>query len=428
MYKSNFGTLLDSFIKKDPSLAIQKDDEVKLTPAQGAMKGLTDGLNEGVNDKYVVPAEEPTSGAMGSGRTEPDSLAHSAEEEGYDTPITQDISLGDATPTPRTGATIGQMSIDPMSQPITPRPTLDESLSQAQQDRIDAENAPIKKQKWWKDAIAYAIQGANAAFNPSPDNKIEGFGKIKHDQEIRKVQGKLAPLMQQKEFNTKIENVETDNKLQRDALIQKANEATEKRKTLALGKLAGMQTFSNKNPAHAALAKESGRSDEEIAKMGTWDFRNPVKSTINGQQYDYDRTTGAWQPSGLPASEKDKLMDFEVSVPGEKNNDGTQRVRKFRIPQEKAAAFSKDLQAAGMQIEAAANRQEDAQKHDLEKQQIASELSKAIADHNAMLDEIKAEKDQTRKLELQTKEAASRENIVRLQKSLSGSSAPNFNP
>lgn len=79
---------------------------------------------------------------------------------------------------------------------------LDESTADAQQAYIDALNAPIQKQAWWKDLGAKLLTGvADAGMGQRGDFKnimpIEGYGKLKHNDAIRTAAERLNPLLQQ---------------------------------------------------------------------------------------------------------------------------------------------------------------------------------------------------------------------------------------
>ena len=72
--------------------------------------------------------------------------------------------------------------------------TLDEKIAYQQQKVLDARDAKVEKQSFWKDFGAKLIQGADAFFNGNRA-PIEGWGTIKHDQAVRREENALNPLL-----------------------------------------------------------------------------------------------------------------------------------------------------------------------------------------------------------------------------------------
>lgn len=195
-----------------------------------------------------------------------------------------------------------------------------------------------------------------------------GTGAIDRSQNERRAAAFKIPIIrdqiqnrQQREYqDARVRNIDADNEL---AKLRIENENLYKQGTLGLRKeaeqnksvaaIAKSPWFSKQNPAQMAQAKAAGLDPESMAD---WDFRDPVKATVNGDTYHFNRMNGAWEPSGLPASEKDKIVPLSVSVPGEK------APRIFNVPQGQAATVAASLQAAGMQIQAATMAREDQQK------------------------------------------------------------------
>ncbi len=200
----------------------------------------------------------------------------------------------------------------------------------------------------WKESLLLGGAGAGAGALNRTWNERRELDKLIPDLEKNVGQETQNALR-----NEQRQNYDTDNQFQRDRLIQQGQLAGDKAANSALTKLYSGKIFDPKNPAHIAMAK-AARLDP--TQMKAWDFSNPAQAKVNGQPFDYNRVTGEWDPSGLPESEKDKIVPVEFAVPGETNVDGTQKIRKFNVPQDRAASFVKDLQVAGVQADLARQR------------------------------------------------------------------------
>jgi hypothetical protein len=89
---------------------------------------------------------------------------------------------------------------------VSDKSPLDQKIAERQAKLLEAQDAPIKPQSFWKDFGAKLIQGADAFFNGNRA-PIVGWGKLKHDQAVQTAEGKLNPLLamkkQQQEFESK---------------------------------------------------------------------------------------------------------------------------------------------------------------------------------------------------------------------------------
>ncbi len=286
MYKSSFPNLLKSFLNQDPSLAIEKDDEQKLTPAQGAIAGLHEALQGAdINAGSGYNRGQATMG---------DSLTHSPEQEGYDQPITgqvQDISIGTENLTPRTGMTLDRVPRNfGTENPVTATTgssmgtgnSVDDALVQKQQALIDAQNQPIQKQSKWKDVGAYLIQGLNAGLNPNPNNKIVGYGRIKHDNAVRDAEMDLQPIQRQKDWQTQnaFKQAQVGTELEQGAnyrnqsvnrntqTLLDIDEATRKQlndeQSNILKVWADLDTYDETRPEYKALAERAKRAGVQL--------------------------------------------------------------------------------------------------------------------------------------------------------------------
>lgn len=254
----------------------------------------------------------------------------------------------------------------PRQSSTNTQPTsLDDRVMGLERQYSDALQAPPEKSKWWKNVGIIAAQVASNIANPNHQVKIQNWGAQKKQNRVQQILSQLGPLEQLQQSNqdrsqkyeewrnkqalikAQTENYGADNAFNADRLRQQQDEGIAKRQSTARSELFKGKIYDPGNMAHRGRAQDAGYDPD---KMGAWDFSNPAKATINGETFVYDRVDGSWQPSGLPASEKDKLTEFSVTVPGEKNP------RVFKVPQDKAASLSASLAAAGMQIEAANTR------------------------------------------------------------------------
>jgi hypothetical protein len=320
----------------------------------------------------------------------------------------------------------------PYPQPTSMYEQTQNALAQGQ---FDAQN-PRNRDKGFKGALKEALQ--NFAFGLSHAQPGMGFwesmalggtglgmGIADRSANERRDAMRKLPMLQQ---NAKIASDEMDavaTRKLRDAQVKNYERddayRVEKAEQDAIDKAASeifkSKVFSKTNPAHRARAQRAGLDPDAI---GDFDFSNPVKTTVNGTVFNYNRATGEWDVSNLPSSEKDKIVSIDISVPGETNADGSQKIRKFNVPQSQAATMSASLQAAGMQIQAASDRQTQGFAHDEKMTRLRADIAKSAAEFKAKLDESSAEKDQTRKLALQQEAERLRQITVNLRKELDG--------
>jgi hypothetical protein len=121
--------------------------------------------------------------------------------------------------------------------------------------------------------------------------------------------------------------------------------------TQAAAKLASLKTFDPKNPAHIALAKRAGKTDDEIAAMKGWDYTNPVEHKIDGEVYKLNRITGEYEPSNLPVNEREKLVSFDAV-----DADG-KVIGSYKVLPEKAASLAQSLRLKNLELKARADLQ-----------------------------------------------------------------------
>lgn len=166
--------------------------------------------------------------------------------------------------------------------------------------------------------------------------------------------------------------------------------------------------YNKSNPSNRKAAELAGLDPDSIPE---YDLSNPVSKKINGLDYQWDRQKGEWNPSGLPPAEKDKIIPLEITVPG-----GKPQI--FNVPQSQAASVAASLQAAGMQIDAATDRQNANFGHAEKMVKIRAEYEDKGKMLAAKLAEAKAEKDQTRRIALEQEAARLRQEGIRLRSQL----------
>lgn len=140
--------------------------------------------------------------------------------------------------------------------------------------------------------------------------------------------------------DAQIENIFADNQYNLERLRVQNDAKISDRQLRALSKLTGLRHFDPTNPQHISLAKAAG---QDVENLKGWDDRNPVLKQVAGVSYQYNRQTGKFDPTNLPADESKAITDYTVEMPtGEK--------RTFRVPNDKAAAFATQIQALGAKL------------------------------------------------------------------------------
>ncbi len=261
-----------------------------LTPSQSAVKGLLDPPTD--PNQYSLPenAQPITPQFPGSGRAllpEPNSTSDTGQEMGY--PEVYQPTTSPVQPTEDARALS-----DTLSGTVR-QGTPQEYLDMGRQRVSDAANAPIEKQKKWKDFLAYGIQGAQNFFNPGQTTPIVGYGRIKHDAALRNAQKDLLPLEEQENNRLGLEqkgaNVERARADALDTYTKPAREAAEQQTRIRLQQMkdnaAGQkwkQVLRNGryfkqygDGREEPLKNAKGEQEVEASKL-------PIKTTVNGQE------------------------------------------------------------------------------------------------------------------------------------------------
>lgn len=188
-----------------------------------------------------------------------------------------------------------------------------------------------------------------------------GWGAVKRQNENNALKRQLAPIQAVNDDRDKsayekarIDNIYADNELNKQRVTNEAlyrqnilDDKATARKAAALNKINTSHIFDPTNAAHRALAKEAGLDPDTMTK---WDFTAPHVAKIGDEKYLYDRTTGAFKPSGLPPDPNDKRQEFDVQIPGEDTP------RKFMLTDKEASGLAVRMQSTGLTIQAANER------------------------------------------------------------------------
>jgi hypothetical protein len=194
--------------------------------------------------------------------------------------------------------------------------------------------------------------------------------------------------------------------------VTRANEFKLRQQNMALARINKLPVFDPKNPAHAQIAKEAGL---DPSQMEGWDNRNPLIRKVGDTTYKLDRATGEFTPTNLPKDEEKKLVRFDVVNPE------TKQTETYNILEKDAARFRVQQEQQGKAIQARQAMQSNQQQFTLKHDQIAQQLKKELEDYKTADAEIKATKDQARKLELQKANEERQKNILKYKTDLESS-------
>lgn len=222
---------------------------------------------------------------------------------------------------------------------------------------------------------------------------------------------KLAQTQQQEAFDAKQANIYEDNR--RLAQVADDRKATQNATLLQKKREAWFRTRKFFDPAKATDAdrRQLAEIGETPEGIGKYDFTKPDTKTIAGRMFKYDPNTGAFEDTNIKDDAR-AIVEYEIT------DSATGVKHKYATTSERAAALKTQLEAAGMQIEAAKERQITGNTHQEKMERIRAEYRQQGQRLAAKLAEIKAEKDHTRRLELEKEAAKLREDGIRLRAQL----------
>lgn len=235
-----------------------------------------------------------------------------------------------------TSTPVSAPAYDPSS--LTSLPT---EVQVAQADLNAARNYEVKPQKKWKDILAYIVQGANAAFNPQPGQKIVGYGQVKKDNAIRAAEQKLAAVQGEAMKNAQLKQV-----LEAPELAAARLEAQRQQKLVdSRAKLSKLPYFDRNNKLHRQMAIDVEMNPDDLG----WDNRRADRMTVAGTTYVLDPNTKIWSPAqGLPTDKSEEVVEYEVTMP---DADGKFTTRVFQVKSSDAAKFAMQMKVLDAQFE-----------------------------------------------------------------------------
>lgn len=268
----------------------------------------------------------------------------------------------------------------------------DEGVWQAREDVLKEDqwkalNEPVKKSKW-KDIGMMLLTSLNNQVNNRQD-PVRTWGEIKRDEKVGALAPQLQVLQQRRAEKDARAKGELDREVLRKRVEDYGNDEAYRRDALAQRK---REAFRRANPSfdatkatdaqRRALA-EFGESPETV---GTYDFSKPDTKMVAGTLYQRNPSTGAYEDTGVKDPSK-QVVDYTIVDPD------TGVTQKYSTTSERAAALKTQLKAAGMQIQAASERQQSQQTYQAGEnaQNRAIDMQKFMVGYNERLQkEVKA--------------------------------------
>lgn len=138
-----------------------------------------------------------------------------------------------------------------------------------------------------------------------------------------------------------IGDIPINNELKREEIEERRASRESRLKNQSLNKLNSVKYYDPANPAHRRLAESAGLNPDELKG---WDDRNPVTKQVAGVTYQYNRSTGKFEPSDIPTDESKTLTDYKVQMPNGE-------MRTYKVAQKDAANFATQMYALGARLE-----------------------------------------------------------------------------
>jgi len=148
-----------------------------------------------------------------------------------------------------------------------------------------------------------------------------------------------------------IRNYDADNVFQTERLKQQGDIANQTALDRKRNTWHRTHKFFNPATATAAEKRQLAEFGETPESIGLYDFTKPDRKTVAGVTYAWNPNTQSFEDSGLPKDKSKTIVDYTVTdrATGVKST--------YSVSSEKAASLKTQLEAAGMQIEAAKERQ-----------------------------------------------------------------------
>jgi len=284
----------------------------------------------------------------------------------------------------------------------------------AQAKLAGAINAPIQKQKWWKDALAKGGAILSNVYqggwgDPNKQIPVEGYGRLKHDQGVNKALGQFEPLRALENQRVGdigrqvgILNTVEDNR----RAAQQAHDLAQFRKDTITERAENRRSRDNNTKMRTVASM--------LSKIPNYDPSDPRFGEI----------TKALGDIGLPLAPKDVKKNIRLVQDAETGAwtlaltdpySGQQEVRPVVDKQGKQLTTASTAKVAA---DAAAGRQTSQQEFELKKQQIANQLQKEMETFKAEQKEAAETNDMPRKLELQKSIEQRQKNILQFKSDL----------
>ncbi len=280
------------------------------------------------------------------------------------------------------------------------------------EDQWRALNEPVKKSKW-KDIGMMLLTSLNNQVNNRQD-PVRTWGEIKRDEKVGALAPQLQVLQQRRAEKDARAKGELDREVLRKRVEDYGNDEAYRRDALAQRK---REAFRRANPSfdatkatdaqRRALA-EFGESPETV---GTYDFSKPDTKMVAGTLYQRNPSTGAYEDTGVKDPSK-QVVEYTIVDPD------TGVAQKYATTSERAASLKTQLKAAGMQIQAASERQQSTQQHSEKMQQIRNAAEMKMKEYTELQKEIAANKDQARKAQLEGLKATMQQEMLRYKKAI----------
>lgn len=258
----------------------------------------------------------------------------------------------------------------------------DEELTVAESQLGEA--MKIKPSKW-KDFGYSLVQGLNNYFNKTNDTKT--YSEIQRDRRVAQIAPQVEILRQKKKreqdaIDTTINrdfrkaqtaNIYEDNKRQANVADQQIRDR----------KRSGwFRTNKHFDPSKAteAQVRQLAEFGETPDSIGLYDFTKPDRKTVAGATFTWNPNTKTFEDSGLPTDPSKAIVEYEVT------DRATGVKSKYAVTSEKAASLKTQLEAAGMQIDAAKERQTSSQTHATDLETLRQEGRRKLAELKYDLD------------------------------------------
>lgn len=235
------------------------------------------------------------------------------------------------------------------------------ALGTARGDYQQAIAGPAHKQDPFLQALYLGLQGVQRAadpHNPANNQPVQWLGEAKRTDRIRKAGERLAPLEAQQERilgenykKAQTTNLYEDNdRMERervDRSTKAANDLMERKRT----NWHKRTPFFDPKKATPSQIRELAEFGETPESIGKYDLKDPKTKKIGDTEFKWDRNENAWVEDGLPKDRSEAFVEVTAKDPS------SGKSYTFVTSQEKAAQLMNSRTVAGLQIEAAKDRQ-----------------------------------------------------------------------